>query len=612
MIKDERARRLPWWPVLAAAGLAGHVALVVRQFPWRIFVREEIPLKGDVYRYFPTAEAAAQAGGIFGYDPYFMAGYPVGLWNSIGKKGFEILHLLLPPVPLPRLFYGTLVGVATLAPIVAWLGIRRRCEEQAGFKWLVLAVLLIYWHLDTQLAYFWGFGNVFFPAAACLGIVAVALAQDLLTQPAPVWRGALLGVVLAAIFYMHTVVLAALIGSLVYLAAVHRRVFATRPVWAAVGLAAATCLALAVWWLVPLLLTADDCVPQPHPWLQSSWKHLLMDLFSDRAYRHHFDRNLLFRCALVFGILGVIRGWRTQPLVAPMAVGGLWCTFIAYAGSYLGPVAALQPYRFLIPAVLFMLVPATVGGAWIARVCLAANAEMRVAAAALVLAILPSVSGYVLDLAWNRPACGLNRRQQQVLTWVRELPGTGRILTDDRSVSHVIPHFCRRAVIGGLSTQAFLKHRFAGSDDYGRLFGRKCTEWTAAELKPYLDAYGIEYALFSRFDWIAFAQREPQIFEPVGRLDSWHVFRIRDAKPSLVLEGDAEARADYQEIRITHCRSTTLVLKLHYADWLQADQGVRVLPQKVLNDPIPFLRLSVPAGVAEFRVRKRRGWLPRA
>ena len=69
--------------------LALHAVLVLRSYPPSLLLHGELPLKGDVGRYFATAAGAAGAGGLYGYDPHFMAGYPVGLWNSMGKKRFR-------------------------------------------------------------------------------------------------------------------------------------------------------------------------------------------------------------------------------------------------------------------------------------------------------------------------------------------------------------------------------------------------------------------------------------------------------------------------------------------------------------------------------------------
>jgi hypothetical protein len=268
-------------------------------------------------------------------------------------------------------------------------------------------------------------------------------------------------------------------------------------------------------------------------------------------------------------------------------------------------VAAVQPYRFLIPAVLFLIAPATVGLVWAARQIMGAARGVRVAALLLLLAAGPTFTGYLLDLTWRPLPCGLTAAQRESLAGLKRLPVRGRVLSDDLMLSHVIPCFCRLPVIGGLSTQAFLKHRFAGMDNHGRFFGRPCSEWKADDLKAYLDAYAVEYAAFSRPDWLAFAEREPGLFEPVETTDYWRVFRVRAPSPSLVLSGEAEASASFAGIGVRSCRSAEVILKLHYAEWLAADAGVRLEPVQVLDDPVPFIRAVVPAGVQSFRIAAR-------
>ncbi|MDA0990522.1 MAG: hypothetical protein O3A51_07205, partial [Verrucomicrobia bacterium] len=64
----------------AVIGLVLHGWLVLRTYPLELLRNGTVPLKGDIARHFATAFGGSQVGGLYGYDPYFMAGYPVGLW----------------------------------------------------------------------------------------------------------------------------------------------------------------------------------------------------------------------------------------------------------------------------------------------------------------------------------------------------------------------------------------------------------------------------------------------------------------------------------------------------------------------------------------------------
>jgi hypothetical protein len=156
-----------------------------------------------------------------------------------------------------------------------------------------------------------------------------------------------------------------------------------------------------------------------------------------------------------------------------------------------------------------------------------------------------------------------------------------------------------------MSAEAFVKHGFAGMDYQGRLFRREPRDWDPVRLQRYLNAYAVDYAVFARPDWMNYAQAHAGLFTLEQRVGDYGIFRVLGADPGLVLDGKADVRADYDRIEVRHAATTNLVLKLHYADWLTADAGVRLRPAHVLDDPVPFLQAVVPAGVTDFVIRKR-------
>lgn len=599
--------------LLGALLLLAHALLVLRAYPIGFLLRGDVPLKGDVPRYFATAAAVAETGGLFGYDPYNMAGYPAGLWNSMGKKGYEVLHLLLPWIPLPQLFYLTLVGLTLACPLVLWLALRRHCGT-AVCRGILFVLTLVVWHLSTDISYFWNFGNIFFPAASCALVLMVVLLGRLL-EARRRWIAALaLGVTAAAVFYAHTVALAAAVVPLlaVVLAAARGRVQPglTARASGALALAAAVFSLLVVWWVVPLAQTQGDCLPQPKAWFQGGPKELVMDVFSDRAYQHPFDRNALYHLVVVAGLAGTLlvtrqlRSSTAPPVLLALGLGGVAALAITYVGFTIPAMRSIQPYRFTIPATLLLLGPAAVfiEAGWDA--VRRSPPAVRATVIALLLVLMPAFTGYLIDLTWPRDGMAIPAGQQAVMDALRARPVKGRVLTDDAALGHILPTFNRVAVLGGLSTQAFLKHRFAGIDEDGIGFGRRAEDWTPATLRPYLAAYGVEYAVFSTPAWRRLAAGPESPFALEQAIGGTGIYRVQGGDPDLVLSGEADVVADYRGIVVSNVAQSPLVLKLHYASWLTAGPGVRLEPEMVLDDPVPFLRAVVDPGVKTFLIHK--------
>ncbi len=98
------------------------------------------------------------------------------------------------------------------------------------------------------------------------------------------------------------------------------------------------------------------------------------------------------------------------------------------------------------------------------------------------------------------------------------------------------------------------------------------------------------------------AARQPDLFEPLGKAGAYELYAIRDAKPSLAMDGRAAVRADYDRIEVSHAVPGALLIKCHFDKALKAGNGVRLEPEKRLDDPVPFIRAVVPEGVTDFTI----------
>jgi hypothetical protein len=580
-----------------------HVALVFRTFPFSVFTENTIPPQGDVSRYMVTTYGFSKVSGMFGYDPYMMAGYPVGLWNSIGRKGFELLNMLLPSVPLSSLYFYTLVIVSTLSPLVAWFAVKRFMETVAA-RMILFILFLVYWHLDTQVSSFWRHGNVFYPAMSYLVPVVVVMCYRILTWEKPVISGIWLALTIAVIFYGHTslmpVVGMALLACLILNLSLVRNTRVLIVFF--VSFMISTILVLP--WLIPLLQNWSDYQPLNDKGFQGTFKHLVMDVFSDRVYGHHFDRNFLLHAAVVAGFAGVWFG-RKEAGSRVMRIFGLsaaGCLAAAYSFSHVPQLQQSQPYRYLVPAVIMLVAPMA---GFISRVSfefMRYEKSARVLIVLLLVMIFPSFTAYLIDQLWCRGSFQVPASHLAVLDKLGNMSVRGRILCDDIYLGHIIVLSRKIPVIG--DGYGFLKHSFAGMDDDRRLFGRRVSEWGSKNLHQYLKTYGVEYALFSSGEWQEFASGVQNVFKFEADILPYRLYRIVDAECGLVLKGVADVAADYDRIDIRNADSGELVLKLHYAEWLKADSGVVLEPFEVLQDPVPLIKCVVPSHVRSFGIRK--------
>lgn len=605
-----RCCRLPLaWAVLAMV----HIGLFLHYYPVSLFTRNLVPVSVDTTRYFSNLASAAGAGGLHGYDPHQMAGYPVGLWNSMGKKGFELARFILPGFSLERVFYITLVLAGVLIPVLFFWYFSGFFTTQPR-KVFFAALIVLYWHFETQIAYFWQVGNVFFPG--CSMLAAVFLLQTWRLCFCKVsWFGAFGMALLGSfIFYAHTVLMVpvALVAvAFAASAALRRQLGVDRML--RIGSATVLFLLLILPWLIPLLLTRQLSVSEipDGGGFAGGVKYMIMDFFSDRVYSHHFDRRFLFQFALVLGTAGSVVVWRRQREHAPLlslSIGAAICLLIVYAIPLTGLFKSLQPYRFLIPAITLLL-PLVATGCisfweWFAGL----TRTSKPWAALPLLILLPHLTGYFLDAMAKRQT-STSASYQAVLDKIETLPGAGRILIDEIALGHLTPELTGRPIIGGLSTQAFLKHGFAGIDDKGVLFGKPAGEWTADALSDYLRLYAVQYAVLRIDALVGLATGAGDLFKPLLRVGCYHAFEFT-GYDGYAMEGDAAVNATYNRISVDAQAEASVVLKFHWSDFLQCETpGVTIEPVVIQELPVPFIKVTFPAGSGHAVIQHSGKWV---
>jgi hypothetical protein len=129
-------------------------------------------------------------------------------------------------------------------------------------------------------------------------------------------------------------------------------------------------------------------------------------------------------------------------------------------------------------------------------------------------------------------------------------------------------------------------------------------------LRQYLDRYAVDFSVLTRLEWVRFAESNTNLFRRVASAGGCRIYAVLEASPSLEMNRCADVSAKPGQIDVSNVKSRELVLKLHYAEWLKATDGVILRPHAVPSDPVPFISASVPAGVQRFSI-VRRGAAPR-
>jgi len=591
-------------------------------------------------------------GTTWGYDPFFMAGYPetpvwdsssnpsIAFWTLGGEaNGFRSYKL--------GIFALSVLGFVTLI-----LGGRA-----AGLGWNELAVA-------TTLAgiYFWVEQPVSFLRTGLFAFVGAGLGSALLLglcvridkTPDHWWAWSALALTGAGLFFTHvTAPILVGPGALAFYFTVARR-HEWRwhlKVLGAVGFT----VGLNLIWLVALwkfrglrvgsgfFMTTDD------PWFL--WTYYLAPSVDSRTG--------LF--LMIFGALGLVGWWFGGNRPAAAAFGGSIAFLIALTGfgSLWEPTKTLEPLRFRIVFCLLLAIPAgsalVLGPPWLAR-RLGGGRWARIGvASALVFAWLGWVRGEPLFfqscanwLVYDRPlAVGYPPEARPLIDWLkRETDLSGRILFEDQlrllektdaESTHWTPLLPAllgpdtRMFLGGLYQTAFIQHHEIAAFGDFQLGDRPIDTWTPAEIAAYADRYNVGWVVcwspLSRFVFdrltgvkrLATLPRHATFGRPPANNERERTAITRLAGLAAARRYIGEGESNYAVYRLDRPRSYFLrgrgrivavapnrvevadvepdaegiaVLSLHWLDTWKTDPPTTIRPEPALPDPVPFIRIE--------------------
>ena len=549
-------------------------------------------------------------GHLWGYDPYFHAGYPGGTLFDVDNKGIEIASMLLHSLglSLPHSFNAVVLSLIALAPLSIYasarmLGLRR---PAAG---LALLLTLLLWYTDPTLRWNWQGGTLAYVSTAFGSVFVVAAFLRWAFPDSAKARTISLAWWFALgplLFWLHPwaffVLLVPLVVGTLQFEQQHQGLSRLIP-FAWVGwvlLITAPLLGLILRFLSDRTSSAQ--------FLQGGLLQLLADLGA--AY------GLMRIGVIALAVLGLLH-WREandKKWIAIAAAIG-WLLVLAYGAVHVGEIGGnLQPYRFIVPALAFATLPAA---DWVL------TRTQRWRCTLLVVLVL---SGGVL--LWNaHPTRFMPPEEAQKLlsadgTRADYLSGprasehavcaslqkhdlqSGRVLTNDWRLGAFLPECSAAQVIGGpfLWVWTVYGHSNAGPDE---LFGIPIADYSADEMASALADYNVGWIVVNRAilpeaytlsEWIR-DHAEAATFRAIARHGVFDLYEA--AGPSnWFFEGSGEVQADYDRILVRNADSARSVLKYHWIDSLRVEPPLRIFPVLVGADTVPFI------GVANGTVRE--------
>jgi len=565
---------------------------------------------------------------LWGYNPYFMAGYPSNTVQDASVKLYELAAMAAPGMDAVVAFKGCVLAAHLAIPWLAWgAGLAFFGRGAAAAVAACLGTLLWWNGLPREMFFY---GMVGFPIAGYGALLALGVLHRL-WSPSELRRTdrrlvRLVAFVLAALLPPLHLQSIAIVGPPLAFGLLNLPKGQGARAWGGLIALGSFGLVVNAAWLAPFLSHMKDAraaelvAELPVFTVADRWGWF-KDYVSASVYwsfRSGPGEKPLRLYLLLIGGAGLATlggpGRRGARVLLATCAGGMFA--LAYFGSWVAPLKAWQPLRFKLALDLALALAAAplMARAFVGPMPKWARAG--IAAATLAAALGAAINIYLTEAKGDlRLRTRLGPTQQALIAWARDAaPRGGRILFEESGdesgfvhdgvyLSAILAHEAKRELIGGPSNLYNDRHHFA-EFHAGRAFGKEVHALGDDALRAYLDLYNI----------VAIAAFSPtaverllalkEVIRPEGRIGPVHLLRV-DRPGSWFERGSGRLAAGFNRIELTDLRGDDVILKYHWVEGLAGDPPARIEPVRLLDDPIPFIRILEPPSALTLRVGRR-------
>lgn len=563
---------------------------------------------------------------VWGYNPFFMAGYPSNTIQDLSIKFFEFVALGMSAVALSPVQWFKILAFVTMAsvPWIMYLAARNFfISDDSRYSAAALAALFgtIYWWNSLPREMFF-YGMIGFPAASYLSVLGASFFYRLATQASKFgWVHLGWLIFAAAILPLHVQSIVTFLPPLIALLLFQPRLLSGRLI-AWIAAAALLSLLVNMIWLVPALNhRADDVsaaiVDQLPLFASTNPFTFFLDYLGPKGFwtfRASFMEKGFRLTLLIFGAAGtwqLIRGEKRR--VGIMLASALAVLFtVTYFGALSSLMKAWQPLRFKVPFDLFLVMGAS---SFVSR-WLPTRSESSSPFIGSVLAF--GLVTFLLNLAQTESTGRLQLRSQLIpklsalVEWIgRETPTNARLLFEESGdesgfvydriyLSSLLPSLTGRQLIGGPINLYNDRHHFAEFHS-GKMFKKDARSISDEELRNYLRLYNIGAVVAFDPASIQRLQSIPGLVTIEQRVGPIYLMKVNQPL-TWFLAGEGKVKADFNRLELSDLKGNDVILKFHWVEGLTAAPPTKIEPVTMADDPIPFIKLVNPPSDVTLRV----------
>ncbi|MEW6203031.1 MAG: hypothetical protein AB1546_13725 [bacterium] len=589
-----------------------------------MFLPPDAPLFNDFSLLQYTAEAAraffAGSGALCGYDPHFMAGYPLSfIWNS--NAAVQVIAVLMPSVPVYWILRLVLFGCLMLSPVLMFFSFRNfGFSPKRTFAAMIL--YLLYFRLGI-LILFHLTGMVTAGFSATLNVFVISLLYSYLRHRRINTLAAFL-LFFSIAPLVHKTAVVVLFVPFIVLILLYARSLRLRDI-AGGAIAIALLLAANMFWLRPFFrfLPYKITLEEAPFWQNYDLLLPLRDYFTPLVRMNNlvFDgafgivHTVLILFLLVAGIYGLFLFRNKQrDLMLTVAVAAAAIFLLSYYGSFWKFTAQLNPTRYIATFHLFLMIPAAAGTAEMIKLMCYRYKSGRGALFTPISVFL--IALFVFSVHWLNPfyhalSVKPGGDVQHLIEWLRHnAQEEGRILLEDSGVMDregggqqygkmhlpaLFPKYTGKEFIGGPYPYVFLRHHFADFHD-AKLFGRDVDDFEIDELRKYLNVYAVRWVIIWSERSKKYFDYYEKVFSPLTETGRFRIYEIQGGNHNTIIKGQGRAAAGYSRITVSNARPQNgeIILSYHWIDGIRSKPELKIEREKILDDPIGFIKIKNP------------------
>jgi len=549
-----------------------------------------------------------ESGRIWGFDPYYMAGYPL-----------DFVYNPSLPVQLATITFRALeIGLVIkwffflsflVAPIIFYSALRNFGLEKNSALWGTALGICYFWLGEEGL--FGNFGML--TGALMLNFFLLALGVGFKYFQNPGKRNWLELVLVVSVSLLIHKTSVALVGiPFIILLVIFRRSL-NKKVWLGLLLAGGLAIVFNSFWLVPFFKFLPYKIEDPLTTFFQNTDPLrfIKDIIPWGGF---WGTNLARLIIVLFGVYGLVclrRVKEKRELFWFCSLGLLFFFLLVYFGSFLSWLRHIQPYRHLTGWYFFWLIGAGIGLERIRGRL--SERSLRLSQGAvlgflLFLILLQFSPSYRLLYAVSPLSGRFPGRVLELMKWLEENTDlSARIMIEDinrwegKEVPYgasrfvgLLPAYLPRYLVGGPHPNAFIQHHFVSFHD-GYFLKKPIQSYSEQELKEYFQLYNIKWAVAwskqskEKLSELSFSRKRAQF-------QGLDVFEFA-LEPSWFLRGTGKVvKMDYEQIHLSGLKPEKgmVVLKVHFLKGFHSFPPVRLFCYQRFPDPVGFLALENP------------------